>query len=291
MIILNVTNCPSGLKGDLSKWLSEINTGVYIGRLNARVRDELWDRVCTYVKNGQATMVYSTNNEQGYSYLVHNTTWKPIDYDGIVLMQRPIAESGEVEVESYLHYGFSNAAKYEKVKKIQNGNKKSDGYIVLDIETTGLDFDNDRIIEIAMLKIIDDQIVDTFQCLVNADIIIPKDIETMTGITTEMVRSQGIREDVVLKEVISFIDDYLVLGYNVQFDINFLQRLGRRMNEEVVIRKTKDVLNIAKRRIDDVANYKLATVAEFFSFETGNYHRALDDCMLTYKIFCELNKI
>ena len=92
MIILNVTNCPSGLKGDLSKWLSEINTGVYIGRLNARVRDELWDRVCTYVKNGQATMVYSTNNEQGYSYLVHNTTWKPIDYDGIVLMQRPIAE-------------------------------------------------------------------------------------------------------------------------------------------------------------------------------------------------------
>ena len=66
MIVLSVANCPAGLRGDLSKWLCEINTGVYVGRINARVREELWERVCKNIKNGQATMVYSVNNEQGY---------------------------------------------------------------------------------------------------------------------------------------------------------------------------------------------------------------------------------
>ena len=91
MIVLCVTDCPPKLRGDLSKWLSEVNTGVYVGRLSARVREELWERVCDNIKNGQATMVYSTNNEQGYVFLTHNTTWVPIDYEGITLMRRPLA--------------------------------------------------------------------------------------------------------------------------------------------------------------------------------------------------------
>ena len=59
MIVLCVMNCPPGLRGDLSKWLNEVNTGVYVGSLNARVREELWERVCSHIKSGQATMVYS----------------------------------------------------------------------------------------------------------------------------------------------------------------------------------------------------------------------------------------
>ena len=65
MIIICISNCPPALRGDLSKWLSEVNTGVYIGKLSAKVRDELWKRVCNSIRSGQATMVYSTNNEQG----------------------------------------------------------------------------------------------------------------------------------------------------------------------------------------------------------------------------------
>ena len=52
MIVLCVTNCPPALRGDLSKWMNEVNTGVYVGKLNAKVRDELWDRVCDHIKNG-----------------------------------------------------------------------------------------------------------------------------------------------------------------------------------------------------------------------------------------------
>ena len=59
-----MTNCPPKLRGDLSKWLCEINTGVYVGNVSSRVRDALWERVCQNLKNGQATLVFTTAGEQ-----------------------------------------------------------------------------------------------------------------------------------------------------------------------------------------------------------------------------------
>ena len=59
-----MTNCPPKLRGDLSKWLCEINTGVYVGNVSSRVRDAIWDRVCENLKNGQATLVFNINNER-----------------------------------------------------------------------------------------------------------------------------------------------------------------------------------------------------------------------------------
>lgn len=85
-----MTDCPPRLRGDLSKWLQEVNTGVYVGNVNARVRDAIWERVCENLKNGRATMVFSANNEQRMDFRVHNTSWKPVDYEGIQLIRRPL---------------------------------------------------------------------------------------------------------------------------------------------------------------------------------------------------------
>lgn len=73
MIVLSLSNCPPKLRGDLSKWLVEINAGVYVGRVSARVRDELWQRVCENLRDGRATMVFRANTEQGMDFRVHNT--------------------------------------------------------------------------------------------------------------------------------------------------------------------------------------------------------------------------
>ena len=78
-----MTDCPPRLRGNLSKWLCEINTGVYVGQLSSRVRDALWDRVCKNLQTGRATMVYTTNGEQKMDFRVHNTSWTPVDFDGI----------------------------------------------------------------------------------------------------------------------------------------------------------------------------------------------------------------
>ena len=89
-----MTNCPPRLRGDLSKWLCEINTGVYVGNVSSRVRDALWDRVCQNLKNGQATLVFTTAGEQRMDFRTHNTTWEAVDFDGIKLMRRPLPQQG-----------------------------------------------------------------------------------------------------------------------------------------------------------------------------------------------------
>ena len=90
MIIVVLTDCPPKLRGDLSKWLFEINTGVYVGNVSARVREALWIRICETVQQGQATMVYPAPGEQKMEFRVHNTTWEMVDYDGVKLMRRPL---------------------------------------------------------------------------------------------------------------------------------------------------------------------------------------------------------
>ena len=68
-----MNDCPPSLRGDLSKWLCEINTGVYVGQVSSRVREALWNRVCQNLRHGRATMVYTTNTEQKMAFRVHNT--------------------------------------------------------------------------------------------------------------------------------------------------------------------------------------------------------------------------
>lgn len=90
MIVIMLSDCPPKVRGDLSKWLCEINTGVFVGNVSSRVREEVWQRICENIKSGQATMVFSAPGEQKMDFRVHNTTWEPVDLDGIKLMRRPL---------------------------------------------------------------------------------------------------------------------------------------------------------------------------------------------------------
>ena len=89
MIVLSVSACPSGLTGAITKWLMEVSPGVYVGHLSARVRDELWGMITENIKHGRAVMVYSTNTEQGLEYRTCGETWNVVDFDGVLLTQRP----------------------------------------------------------------------------------------------------------------------------------------------------------------------------------------------------------
>lgn len=89
MIVLVVTACPAGLRGDLTKWLSEISPGVFVGRPSARIRELLWDRTVDLCKDGRALLVQNSDNEQGLEFRTHRHTWQPTDFDGVTLMMRP----------------------------------------------------------------------------------------------------------------------------------------------------------------------------------------------------------
>lgn len=93
MMVLVVTACPAGLRGDLTKWLTELTPGTFVGAPSARVRDLLWNRTTDLVRDGRALLVYSSNNEQGMEFRTHRHDWTPTDFDGLTLMVRPAAPS------------------------------------------------------------------------------------------------------------------------------------------------------------------------------------------------------
>lgn len=149
MVVITMSSCPSKLRGDLTKWLFEIHTGVYVGQINAKVREKLWSRICQNIKDGQAIMVYSFANEQHLEFRTHNTAWKIRDFDGIQLMMHPKLPEQKGEV---LQKGFSNASKRLIGSRRRKGAVCSNcEWAFLDIETNGLDFEKSRIIEIAVI--------------------------------------------------------------------------------------------------------------------------------------------
>ncbi|WP_449259882.1 type I-E CRISPR-associated endoribonuclease Cas2e, partial [Corynebacterium durum] len=91
MITLVLSASPAKLRGHLTRWLMEITPGVYVGRISARVRDELWTLVTSTLDSGRAIMTYPTNkNEQGFIVRVHRSQWEPTDMEGLTLMRHPI---------------------------------------------------------------------------------------------------------------------------------------------------------------------------------------------------------
>ena len=94
-------------------------------------------------------------------------------------------------------------------------------YIVFDIETTGLDASYDEIIEIGALKIKNNEIVDKFTSLIKPKYPIDEFITELTGITNEMVKDAPLINE-VLPRFIDFIGDEILVGHNINFDINFV---------------------------------------------------------------------
>ena len=91
MITLVLTKVPPGLRGHLTKWLMEVAAGVFVGHTSSRVRDELWDITCHGLQGGQAIMIYSARNEQGFEIRNSGHRWQPVDLDGFIALRRPPA--------------------------------------------------------------------------------------------------------------------------------------------------------------------------------------------------------
>lgn len=293
MTVVCLTNCPPKLHGDLTKWLIEINTGVYVGNISARVRDELWERITGNIRSGQATMVYRGSGEQHMDFRVHNTTWKPVDYDGIKLMMHPKTTSDAQEEQQYLADGFSKASKMRKVRQMQKAGVHKpgqDSYVVLDLETTGLSHIKDEIIEIGAIKILSNQIVEEFSCLIQPERGIPKDIQTLTGITEKMTDEFGIPLREALIKVCTFLGTDKLVCWNAPFDLAFLQINCSRSGVPVPRNKTADAMKYARKELKGLPDYRLTTVAQYFGINIDGAHRALQDCYLTHAVYAKLNE-
>ena len=292
MVIVTLTDCPPKLRGDMTRWLMEINTGVYVGKISARVREELWKRICDNIGSGRATMVFSAKNEQGFSFYVHNTSWEPVDFEGIRLMRRPASVTdteytGMEAAERKLH----GRVIARKTAAVRNRKRAQEGYCVIDVETTGLEYQKDGIIEIAAIRIVNHQMSDQISLLIRVDRKVPPEISRMTGITDEMVQKEGVSLWEAIEKFREFIGLSPVVSHNIAFDRAFISEAFMRLGEPPMRNICKDTLALAKRRIDDIRDYKLETIAEYYHIEVKQKHRALADCITTFQVYEKLNEI
>lgn len=285
-----MTDCPPKLRGDLSKWLCEINTGVYVGNLSSRVRDAIWNRVCENLKNGRATMVFSTNNEQRMDFRVHNTSWVPVDFDGIQLMRRPLAQSSSLD--DGLKPGFSRAAKLQMAEKQKRAaQRKSDCCVMVDLETTGTDMSSDVILEFGAIRVQHGQAVETFSRLVRHECALPRTLVQLTGIDAALLQQEGVPLADALSAFLKFIGQDTLVGYHLAFDMGFLREACKACELPAPANRCVDLLTQARRKIFGLPNYQLRTVAKHFSLEIPPFHRALEDCRLLLECYQKLNEI
>ncbi|MBQ9348805.1 MAG: type I-E CRISPR-associated endoribonuclease Cas2 [Oscillibacter sp.] len=288
-----MSDCPPRLRGDLTKWLLEINTGVYVGNMNARVRDRLWERVCENLRNGRATMVFRSSGEQHLDFRVHNTTWEPVDYDGIKLIRRPVfGQSADTRAKTPpAHLYKAEIRQIARKKARQQSAPLPSDYCVLDLETTGLDCEKDEIIEIGALRVRDGNIAGEFQVLVFTDKRIPEAVECMTGISSEEVSQSGIPLREAVEQLIAFAGTDILVCHNAAFDQQFLITALRNCGLPTWKTRFQDTLILARKRLKGLDNYQLSTVAEHLGIEVSEQHRAIPDCYLAQGIYTKLREI
>ncbi|MDU1177337.1 DNA polymerase III polC-type [Peptoniphilus harei] len=291
--VITLSKVPSSLRGDLTKWLQEVASGVYVGNLNTKVREKLWDRVKDNLKDGEATISYYYRNEIGYKFETINGDREVLDSEGLplVLIKKEIKEK-----DKSLKEGFSKAAQFKKIKNIEHSkvkksiNKKDiKKYAVLDLETDGLNPVHDNIIEIGVVKVGEKQ--ENFQRFIKIEGKLPEEIKKLTRIDDEMLEEKGIPLKRALEEFIDFIGDTRILGYNVAFDIKFLNSSLEKEGLAKINNKVYDIMQFVKKDNLFLNNYKLETVLKSYSIDEEVPHRALEDAILEEKLIHKVNKL
>ena len=93
MTILILERVSPTLRGDLGRWLIEIQAGVFVGRVNELIREALWERATGRADDGTVLMVWRTNSEQGFDLRAWQPkNYLPINLEGIWLTRRPASD-------------------------------------------------------------------------------------------------------------------------------------------------------------------------------------------------------
>ncbi len=295
MLVLSLTDCPSALRGDLSRWLMEIDTGVYVGQVSARVREALWERVTAHLKTGRAVLVFNAGNEQKMDFRVHNASWEPIDFDGLKLMLRPSdhrlheKQAGHEPMKS----GYSLASKMRRAK--QASRPKLIGlppsFVVIDLETTGLKPDSHHLLELGALRYQEGEEVARFQALIRQPSPLPHAICELTGLTDDKLLAEGKPLEEALPEFLSFIAQDLLVSHNIAFDMEFLSVACALLGLPLPANRRMDTLQMARRFAREAVDHKLVTLTRHFSLPHESPHRSLSDCQATFHLLCKLIEI
>jgi CRISPR-associated protein Cas2 len=91
LTLIIVERATPALRGQLTRWLLEVQAGVFVGTLSARVREKLWALTKLRIRKGGMLLVYRAQNEQGFVVESHGDTTRTVfDNEGLLLVRRPL---------------------------------------------------------------------------------------------------------------------------------------------------------------------------------------------------------
>lgn len=163
-------------------------------------------------------------------------------------------------------------------------------FIFFDFETTGLSPRTDRVIEIAALRVGQGgAVLGSFESLIRIDRHLPPFITKLTGISDKMLVNQR-AASIVFPEFFEFIGNSVVVSYNIPFDMGFLRAEATRLHQPIH-NASMCALQMARRKLPQLRDHKLQTVARHCGCKQTQNHRALDDCHMALEAFVQVMRI
>jgi len=163
-------------------------------------------------------------------------------------------------------------------------------YVVFDLETTGISYVSDQVIEISAVKVINGSVTGEFTTLVNPMRHIPAQASAVNGITDDMVSEAPIFE-VALRGFLDFVGDMVLVGHNIAaFDMKFIYRDAMKYFGLTVENDYIDTLQISRLCLPSLRHHTLSDMAQYYNIDTAGAHRALNDCRMNQQVFERLGE-
>lgn len=155
-------------------------------------------------------------------------------------------------------------------------------WVILDIETTGLNVLHDKITEIAMMVFTEEGIEKTWHSLINPQITIPAQISRLTGINNQLVANAPCFAEIA-EEIITTLEDSILVAHNARFDYGFLKNAFKQLHIDLKL-PTLCTIKLFKKLYPALTKYSLAALLDHFKIQNSNAHRAQGDVDALYQL-------
>ena len=157
-------------------------------------------------------------------------------------------------------------------------------YVIIDVETTGVDSYKDELIEISAVKVKGEEIIKEFDSFIKPMVPIPAVVTELTGITDSVVEQSPEIND-VLAGFLEFIEDDVLVCHNAPFALSFLNRDARELFGMVIGNDYIDTNRIARKRLPQLRTRVLPALVDYYGIKVADESGLLTDCHIVKEVY------